>query len=117
MAEKLFSYADKQVIEEVGSGGGGSGGDGSTGPLLVHENESHVLDATWQELCNAASAGRQVVVFARDYDDPNYGLFDQVLILSSLLRLAGSDVNDGYIVDAGGTEWTAATEDEYPTRL
>lgn len=117
MAEKLYSYADKQVMDEVGSGGGGDGG--SAEPLLLHESESLALDATVQEIYNAFSAGRVVVIFLQDEADPNYGLYDRVATVSFLEHVTGSDVNDGYLVSAGGeaVQWVAVTQNDYPSRL
>lgn len=68
MAEKLFSYADKQVIDEVGSSGGGSGGGGSGGgndTLIVHITGSYgnfAFDKTYDEIVEAVSNGRYVML-------------------------------------------------------
>ena len=63
MAEKLFSYADKQVMEEVGSGGGDSGGGSNT--LIVHITGSYgnwAFDKTFDEIVEAVSNGRYVML-------------------------------------------------------
>lgn len=60
MAEKLYSYADKQVMDEVGSGGGGGG------TLIVHLSftppDNYTIDKTYNEIAEAASNGVSVML-------------------------------------------------------
>ena len=59
MAEKLYSYADKQVMEEIGSGGGS---DGSSGGIKVVEMEGSELKASFNELITAVQSNQLVIV-------------------------------------------------------
>lgn len=61
MAEKLFSYADKQVMDEVGSGGGSG-----SGTLIVHVGgtpPNFTFDKTYNEIVEAAKNGMNVMLF------------------------------------------------------
>ena len=99
----------------LGGGAGGSSGGGSAEPLFVHESESGVLDATWLEIHDAIAAGRSVMVFVSDEDDPNYGTYDYLSIVVSGYSTAGAQVEEGYVVMAG-LQWVAAAQDGYPSR-
>lgn len=64
MAEKLYSYADKQVMEEVGSGGGGG-----SGALIVHISGTApnvAIDKTYNQIVEAANNGSNVMLFNPD---------------------------------------------------
>ena len=66
MAEKLYSYADKQVMDEVGSGGGSGGGTG--GSFIVNVTfppfgGDGVSDKTVDEIITASNEGKIVTMY------------------------------------------------------
>ena len=78
MSEKLYSYADKQVMDEVGSGSGGGGGDGGgISPLIIHGRAdvvegSLVLDKTWKEVHDHVINGGTAFVVTPDIPGEAY---------------------------------------------
>lgn len=57
MAEKLFSYADKQVMEEVGSGGDGGGQDERRCIIVANGPDDTTCNMTFSELSEFLNEG------------------------------------------------------------
>ena len=109
MAEKLYSYADKQVMDEVGSGGGGGGGSST---LVIHANENATLDKTWKQIHDHMSGGGMAVIVMAD--DPVYGAYDQVASVANVgLNVSDSEIY--YSVETGLTSYSTNNENGYPS--
>lgn len=63
MAEKLYSYADKQVMDEVGSGGGG--GSESGGGVVVIQATGSGIAASYKELLSFVNANKLVLYWSQ----------------------------------------------------
>lgn len=107
MAEKLYSYADKQVMEEVGSGGGGA----SSSTLVIHEVENHALDKTWKQIHDHIADGGMAVIIAAD--QPEYGMYDRLSIVVTVQHFTYGDDSEYTIVSNIG-DFTASAENDYP---
>lgn len=117
MAEKLYSYADKQVMDEVGSGGGGGGG-GSSSTLFIHASENEdgdeVFDKTWRQIYDhIVSGGRAVVIYA---DIPEDGAYNMTAIVDSTGHFVSDDYDSYYSIGVGGGQYKTDSEDGYPVR-
>lgn len=61
MAEKLYSYADKQVMDEVGGGGSGGGVE----PFYINvDSNTKLFDKTWNEIHSAFMSGKLCFIHA-----------------------------------------------------
>lgn len=73
MAEKLFSYADKQVMDEVGSGGGG--GQDSRSCFFIPNGPSDVTcNMTFSELTEFLNNGNSNVFLKMAIGDEDWYL-------------------------------------------
>lgn len=127
MAEKLYSYADKQVMDEVASSGGGSGGDSGGGsggdsgggysPLFIHAlgdvvQGSFVLDKTWKEVHDhIINGGTAFVVYP---DIPGDSLGEVKMVITAGCYPDEDDSVD-YVIGCQGTVFITTTENGYPT--
>lgn len=62
MAEKLYSYADKQVMDEVGSGGGGGGQDSRKCIITANSPEDVTINMTASELSEFLNEGNSDII-------------------------------------------------------
>lgn len=79
--------------------------------LILGNDDSMTLDKTWQEILDAAVAGKYVIVFAADENNALY---------SPLVSVSGSTNGASYTIDIvlwGGqiTSFIASTPNDYPT--
>lgn len=116
MAEKLFSYADKQVMDEVGSSGGDSGGSSGGGysPLIIHPNVgegSIVFDKTWKEVHDHFISGGIAFIVYPDEPGESLGEVDMVISAGCYLN---ADASEKYQIATRSNIYSTSTENGYP---
>lgn len=101
MAEKLYSYADKQVMDEVGSGGS----SGST--MIIHVDENDTLDKTWKQIHDHMFSGGMAIIVGMGVNNNNATVVGSALI----------DKIEGtlfYTIETGTAYFNSFTENGYP---
>lgn len=107
MAEKLYSYADKQVMDEVGSGGGGA----SSSTLAIHEVENRTLDKTWKQIHDHIANGGMAVIIGAD--QPENEMYDRLSDVITVQHVTYGGFSEYTIVSYIG-DFTASDENDYP---
>ena len=104
MAEKLYSYADKQVMDEVGSGGGGGGGSGAEAKVVNFTQDG--INASFSELKAALLSNKNVFI-----SDDNNGHIEMYL-LSGLYHDADEQPYLAFFVGASNLTFVSTNADE-----